>query len=125
MKDNYSQVAYTYNTEQLTSTVYDDKYKDVSFIIFDNDIVLLEYKTKEHYLKPNPNVNIYVALYTTAHARLRLYKLLGTLGDRVMYCDMDSVIFNDDDSKASKQVKSMIGTCLRSTNRRNIIYSQG
>jgi hypothetical protein len=84
MKDNYSQTEYTYNTEQLTNIVYNDKYKDVSFIILDEDTVLTEYKTKEHCLKPNPNVNIYIALYTKAHARFRLYNILDILQERGM-----------------------------------------
>ena len=45
------------------------------------------------------NVNIYIAIYTTAQARLKLYnELLEPLQERVLYFDTDSCIFLEDDS---------------------------
>jgi hypothetical protein len=72
----------------------------------------MEYKTKEEYRKPNKNTNIYIAIFTTAHARLRLYKFLEILGERVLYMDTDSVIYIDDESEACKEIKSLIGSNL-------------
>jgi hypothetical protein len=37
--------------------------------------------------------NIPIASFTTAYARVKLYKLLESLGERVLYTDTDSVIF--------------------------------
>jgi hypothetical protein len=37
--------------------------------------------------------NIFLASFTTAHARLRLYSVLDRLGENVLYFDTDSVIF--------------------------------
>jgi hypothetical protein len=37
--------------------------------------------------------NIPIASFTTAYARVKLYKLLDSLGERVLYTDTDSVIF--------------------------------
>ena len=34
-----------------------------------------------------------IAAYTTAQARLKLYSYLRPLGDRVLYCDTDSIVF--------------------------------
>jgi hypothetical protein len=112
MKENYTQTEYAYNKEQVTNVVYNEKYKDFNWHILDSEIVLLEYKTKEHYLKPNKRVNIYVALFTTAWARLRLYELLDLLKEKVMYCDTDSVIFQDDNSESCKKIKTRIGSGL-------------
>ena len=39
------------------------------------------------------NTNIYLAVFTTAHARIRLYELIKKVEDRFVYCDTDSVIF--------------------------------
>lgn len=39
------------------------------------------------------NTNVYLACFTTAHARLKLYELLHRLGRRVLYYDTDSVIY--------------------------------
>lgn len=40
-----------------------------------------------------PNVNVVIAAYTTAHARLHLYAYLDKLKEKVLYYDTDSVFF--------------------------------
>ncbi|CAG2207378.1 unnamed protein product [Mytilus edulis] len=77
MRDNFTQKEYCFTLEHITKIVFNEKYKDISTMILDEDIVLTEYKNKEEYSKPNPSVNVYIALFTTAHARLKLYELLG------------------------------------------------
>ena len=37
--------------------------------------------------------NLFIAIFTTAHARLKLYSALETLQQRVLYYDTDSVIY--------------------------------
>jgi len=39
------------------------------------------------------NVNVAVAAYVTTQARVKLYEYLSKLGDSVLYCDTDSVIY--------------------------------
>ena len=39
------------------------------------------------------NTNIYVAIFTTAHARIRLFNLIDKVGSRFVYCDTDSIIY--------------------------------
>ncbi|CAC5391371.1 unnamed protein product [Mytilus coruscus] len=87
--------------EHITKIVFNEKYKDISTMILDENIVLTEYKEKEEYSKPNPSVNVYIALFTTAHARLKLYELLDILQESFLYMDTDSCIYNDDGSEAS------------------------
>ncbi|CAC5412166.1 unnamed protein product [Mytilus coruscus] len=98
--------------EHITKIVFNEKYKDISTMILDENIVLTEYKEKEEYSKPNPSVNVYIALFTTAHARLKLYELLDILQERVLYMDTDSCIYNDDGSEACKKVENMMGSKL-------------
>ena len=38
-------------------------------------------------------INLFIAIFTTAHARLKLYSALETLQQRVLYYDTDSVIY--------------------------------
>ncbi|CAC5422700.1 unnamed protein product [Mytilus coruscus] len=103
MRDNFTQKEYCFSLEHITKIVFNEKYKDISTMILDEDIVLTEYKNKEEYSKPNPSVNVYIALFTTAHARLKLYELLDILQERVLYMDTDSCIYNDDGSEACKK----------------------
>ena len=112
MRDNFTQKEYCFNLDQLTNIVFNDKFEDINLMILDPDTVLTEYSTKEYYKKPNTSVNIYIALYTTAHARLRLYDLLDILQERVLYMDTDSCIYNDDSTEACKKIESIIGTKL-------------
>jgi hypothetical protein len=73
--------------------------------------VLLSYKMQDECVRKNFNTNPYIAAFTTAHARLRLYKMLQMLGNRVCYCDTDSVIYISDD-KTEQAIKSMTGDQL-------------
>ncbi|CAC5413795.1 unnamed protein product [Mytilus coruscus] len=82
MRDNFTQKEYCFTLEHITKIVFNEKYKDISTMILDENIVLTEYKEKEEYSKPNPSVNVYIALFTTAHARLKLYELLDILQEK-------------------------------------------
>ncbi|VDI55374.1 Hypothetical predicted protein [Mytilus galloprovincialis] len=57
MRDNFTQKEYCFTLEHITKIVFNEKYKDISTMILDEDIVLTEYKNKEEYSKPNPSVN--------------------------------------------------------------------
>ncbi|CAC5358277.1 unnamed protein product [Mytilus coruscus] len=67
------------------------------------NIVLTEYKEKEEYSKPNPSVNVYIALFTTAHARLKIIRIIRYSTRKSLYMDTDSCIYNDDGSEACKK----------------------
>lgn len=56
-------------------------------------VMELYYREIESTSKEPPNTNVYIACFTTCHARLKLYDVLSTLGDKVLYYDTDSVIY--------------------------------
>ena len=70
-----------------------DKY-DIRYVS-----VLTEQRVEIHYKHQlqddpvSPNLNIFIACFTTCHARLKLYEQLNKLKERVLYFDRDSVIF--------------------------------
>lgn len=66
--------------------------------ITEDTVVYATYKTKLQYTPLSYATNIYTACFTTAYARMRLYDMLDKLGDDVMYCDTDSIIYNEDDN---------------------------
>lgn len=52
------------------------------------------YTVKNNDLLPmSKDTNIFIAVATTAYARIRLYKELAHVGERLLYCDTDSVIY--------------------------------
>ena len=58
----------------------------------------VSYETKDGYVKQSYDTNIYIACFTSAWARLRLYDMIDRLGKNVCYMDTDSVIYIEDDS---------------------------
>ena len=57
------------------------------------DRVEIHYKLQEEDVPVSPNLNIFVACFTTCWATLKLYGALQLLGERCLYFDTDSVIF--------------------------------
>ena len=67
---------------------------DVKHVSVVNDnIVEAHYQLQEEDILVSPNLNVFVACFTTCWARLRLYEALELLGQRVLYFDTDSVIY--------------------------------
>ena len=73
----------------------DDRLTDLNVFYISDEMVQVNYKYKDYYVENNHNTNIFVAVYTTANARLRLYEQLSKLDKNVLYCDTDSIIYVD------------------------------
>ena len=63
---------------------------------------------KEGFVEENKKVNIVIAAFTTAYARLKLYDLLDLLQERVLYYDTDSVVYVHEPGKPDPP----LGDCL-------------
>ena len=50
----------------------------------------------DNFLKQDISTNVFLAAFTTAWARLKLYGVLDKLGKNVLYHDTDSVIYISD-----------------------------
>ena len=85
----------------------------------------MTYNLKDQFVDNSENTNIYIACYTTSHARLMLYDKLDYLKNKVLYFDMDSIIHTDDgkrrietgdmlgdmtDEISGKKIKSFVST---------------
>ena len=67
---------------------------EVTNLIFPNDeVAWVSWKHTEENIATGKNVNVAVAAYVTSQARLKLYQYLSELGESVLYCDTDSVIY--------------------------------
>ncbi|PIC13628.1 hypothetical protein B9Z55_027722 [Caenorhabditis nigoni] len=59
-----------------------------------NSVLVVQYRQKEETLSSLKTSAIHLAAYTTAHARLRLYRLMELVGpENICYTDTDSIIF--------------------------------
>ena len=64
---------------------------DINFV--SEDMIELRWKYKEDFVETSARINVIIAAYTTAQARLKLYSYLELLQDRALYADTDSIIF--------------------------------
>ena len=62
--------------------------------IFNDEVLELVYRNPDDECVENGKTNIFVAAFTTCHARLKLYGYLHTLQEQVLYFDTDSVIYS-------------------------------
>lgn len=68
-------------------------------ILIDDDTLYVSYIEKEETQTSLMTTNLGLAGFVTSNARLRLYKELYKLNDRVIYCDTDSIIYEYNKNK--------------------------
>ena len=81
--------------------------KDANMI--NDETVEIQYIEKEGFVEENNKVNIVIAAFTTAYARLKLYDLLDLLQERVLYYDTDSVVYVHEPSKPDPPLGDHLG----------------
>jgi len=92
-RENLTQIDFINADEhRMNELVFSDNLYSVNhFSLITEDIAYVAYKNL--YNKPNAKGNIFIAAFTTSHARLHLYKAVEKLGTRALYMDTDSVVF--------------------------------
>ena len=73
------------------------------------DIMEIKYEYGENFVEVNPNTNVIVAAFTTAHARLQLYDELDMLGERLLYYDTDSIVYLTQPGQPEPRLGNYIG----------------
>ena len=77
--------------------------------LVNDETVEVHYKEKDEFAEQNDKVNIVIAAFTTAYARLKLYDLLDLLQERVLYYDTDSVIYIHEPGKPDPPLGDYLG----------------
>ena len=89
------------NVENDPQSYYDIMFNE-KYVVHDvlhyNDTFDLSYSLTKHAVKTDNNTSIYIAAYTTALARCKLYSVLDKVGEKVIYYDTDSIIYVDEDN---------------------------
>ena len=79
---------------QAFTTFLDSDQHDIRYVSpLSEDRVEVHHKMAQNCERLSPNLNIFVAAFTTCWARLRLYEALELLEERVLYFDTDSVLY--------------------------------
>ena len=98
-RSNMSQTKYITEVSVFYEILLDDKLDNLNFQFINDDMVQMNYNFKDQFVDNSKNTNIYIACFTTSHARLMLYNKLDYLQLRVLYFDTNSIIYDDDGMK--------------------------
>jgi hypothetical protein len=82
-----------YDLESFYSHLTDPSKTMQSFHIMSETMAQIQWTHDGSFVPENESTNIFIATFTTCYARLKLYGLLDTLRDRILYMDTDSVVF--------------------------------
>ena len=77
--------------------------------LVNDETVEVHYRNVGEFEEQNNKVNIVIAAFTTAYARLKLYDLLDQLQDQVLYYDTDSVIYVHEPGKPEPLLGDYLG----------------
>ena len=69
----------------------------------------VDWRYARGYLGENATTNVFLAAFTTAHARLRLYEVLEKLDRKVLYFDTDSVVYVVKEGEEEPPVGDFLG----------------
>ena len=86
-----------------------DQYEVKDVQLINGETVEIQYIEKEGFVEENDKVNIVIAAFTTAYARLKLYDLLDLLQERVLYYDTDSVVYVHEPGKPDPPLGDFLG----------------
>ena len=92
-RNNKTQVDVVYSVKELWELLLNDQLTDFNVSVIDENRLMVAYRLKDVCLPNSKNTNVYVAAFTTSHARLRLYEQLERLGEQVLYHDTDSIVY--------------------------------
>jgi len=92
-RENLQQVKQCTSEEELYRYTEDDTIKIITIRIYSEDVVDVVYKQKDETITPSSKTNIFIAAFTTCHARLKLYSYLEAQQQNVLYYDTDSIIY--------------------------------
>jgi len=87
-----------------------DDSKDLKDIrIFSEDYAQIYWCAHSDQVPMNEKGSIYVGIFTAAYGRMKLYKLLDSLDDRVLYADTDSVIYTQREGEYTPPLGNYLG----------------
>ena len=95
--------------KELFRYLESDEYAVSDARLVNDETVEVHYKSKDEFAEQNDKVNIVIAAFTTAYARLKLYDLLDLLQERVLYYDTDSVIYVHEPGKPDPPLGDYLG----------------
>ena len=108
-RSNLSKTDEVTEPKEFYAYLYSDQYEVKDAQMINDETVEIQYIEKEGFIEENNKVNIVIAAFTTAYARLKLYDLLDLLQERVLYYDTDSVVYVHEPGKPDPPLGDYLG----------------
>ena len=89
-----SKTAYITCYQKLYDFLTDQTKVIKDFYILDMGMVVMEYIQSEEFQEPDCKTNVIITSMCSAYAHLKLWRIMNQLGSRVMYHDIDSVMYS-------------------------------
>ena len=100
---------YVCTPEHLFKLLTDEKVNVQDFHILNDLLIQVDWTEDEDFAAPSSFQNIFIACFTTVHARIKLYSLLDELKGRALYCDTDSVVYTVEPGKTKLPLGDYLG----------------
>lgn len=110
-RGNLTQSKICTNADEFWTVLLNENFEITNMFLNPNNLDVVEVLFEEedcHWSEPL-NTNIYIACFTTALARLKLYSVLDLLGMRVLYYDTDSVVYVEGNDCPQVELGSFLG----------------
>ena len=94
-REHMKQFEYVTEPKKFYKILLDDEIDNLNIQFINNDMIQMSYNKKDDFVDNSKDTNIFVACFTTSHARMMLYNVLDKLGDQVLGYDTDSAWYID------------------------------
>ena len=122
-RSNLVKTEMLYEPKRLFELLYSDEFEVCDARLINDDMMEVQFRDVEEFAEQNNKVNVVIAAFTTAYARLKLYDLLDLLQERVLYYDTDSVIYVHKADEADPPLGNYLGDLTNELNEDDYITS--
>lgn len=101
MRDNLPKTKYVNSYAEIVKHFSSKDLCVLDISIVGEDLAVMQYTDESAFIEPSPKTNVILAAFTTSHARTVLYSYMDGIDDpqRICYCDTDSVMYYQSNSK--------------------------
>ena len=108
-RSNLTKTKMVREPKEFYDLLYSSQFEVSDARMVNDEMVEVHYKSVGEFAEQNDKVNVVIAAFTTAYARLKLYDLLDLLQERVLYYDTDSVIYVHEPGKPDPPLGNYLG----------------
>ena len=106
---NMKKTAYVMTPSEFYNILLDDSIDDLNLQFINEEMVQMTYNLKDQFVDNSNSTNIFIAAFTTSHARMMLYGVLDKLGDQVLGFDTDSAWYVERPGGVTIETGDMLG----------------